>query len=352
MSSYQFVFRLLLALASTALVLGCSPLDVHFRDPGHAQLAAAGIVEKNVTLGEVTFNYGEGPDNGPPLLLLHAQHLDWYSYSRVLPELSRSFHVFAVSYHGHGKTSSPAERFNAEDIGSDLAEFIQTVVGGPTFVTGNSSGGLLTTWLAARRPDLVRAILLEDPPLFTAEYPRSQKTIAYRTFTTCHDYLTNGSGDFLSYWLNSNKAFLAKRAGDRALPFVLSSIAAYRKANPDTPVELNFAPDILRLFVRGLDQYDPRFGDAFFDGRWNKNFNHAEALAEIQCPVLLVHANFTALPDGTLNGAMDQSDADRAMSLLAHGTYRRVESEHTVNIDKPKLFVELCRTFFLGKANP
>jgi hypothetical protein len=29
------------------------------------------------------------------------------------------------------------------------------------------------TWLAANKAEWVRAVLLEDPPLFTAEYPRS-----------------------------------------------------------------------------------------------------------------------------------------------------------------------------------
>ncbi len=92
-------------------------------------------------IGPVTLNYAEGPDNGPPLLLLHAQHMDWYSYSRVLPDLSKSFHVFAVSYHGHGKTRAPVEYMNAAHIGADLAAFIRSVIKEPAYVSGNSSGG-------------------------------------------------------------------------------------------------------------------------------------------------------------------------------------------------------------------
>jgi len=36
-------------------------------------------------------------------------------------------------------------------------------------------------------------------------------------------------------------------------------------------------------------------------------------------PALLVPADFSVLSDGTLNGAMAQDDADKAMSPLAHG---------------------------------
>ena len=66
-------------------------------------LSEAGIVEKTVLIEDITFNYAKDPDNGPPLLLLHAQLLNWYTYSLVLPELSENFHVYAVDYPGHGK---------------------------------------------------------------------------------------------------------------------------------------------------------------------------------------------------------------------------------------------------------
>ncbi len=325
----------------------CVPVDTSFKDPWHMKVSAAGIIEKNAQIGPVTINYAEGPDNGPALLLLHAQHMDWFSYSRVLPELSKSFHIYAVSYHGHGKTEAPAEYMDAAHIGTDLAAFLETVIEEPVFATGNSSGGLLTAWLAANRPDLVKAILLEDPPLFTAEYPRSKTTVAYRTFTTCHAYLEGDNGDFLIYWLTANKDFLKKHAGPDSLNLMISSIQKYREANPGLPVELNFLPDILRLFVRGIDRYDPRFGDAFHDGRWNNGFSHAEALQRITCPALLLHANFEILEDGTLNGAMDRNDADRVMSLLANGTYVKINAQHTVHIDKPEEFIKLIKSFFL-----
>ncbi|NCB25347.1 MAG: hypothetical protein EOM62_07735 [Bacteroidia bacterium] len=72
----------------------------HYKNPADKKLAEAAISEKTVQVGEVNFNYAEGPDNGPALLLLHAQTLDWYTYSEVLPELSAKFHVYAVDYPG------------------------------------------------------------------------------------------------------------------------------------------------------------------------------------------------------------------------------------------------------------
>jgi len=97
-----------------------------------------------------------------------------------------------------------------------------------------------------------------------------------------------------------------------------------------------------------MDQYDPRFGAAFHDGTWNTDFDHAQTLAKISCPALLMHANFSVLRDGTLNGAMTQQDADKAAALLTNGTYRKVDATHVVHLADPALYIDLLHDFFLG----
>ena len=60
-----------------------------------------------------------------------------------------------------------------------------------------------------------------------------------------------------------------------------------------------------------------------------------------------MHANFSFLPDGTLNGAMTQQDADKAVSLLTDGTYRKIDATHVVHLDKPDLYIDVLHDFFL-----
>ncbi len=338
----------LILLSLTGCTTLINALVVGYEDPLHGKVAAAGILEKQARVGEVRFNYAESPDNGPPLLLLNAQHMDWFSYGKVLVELSKSFHVFAVDYPGHGKTSYPEDYpMNAGRIGSDLARFVEEVIREPAFVTGNSSGGLLTTWLAAYRPQLVKAIVLEDPPLFSSEYPRIKETISYRSFTHCANFLEEGGDDFLIYWLESSAQFISNFAGPGVLPKLIGAIEAYREANPGKAVEIRFLPETVRMLVRGMDNYDPRFGAAFHDGSWNADFDHAEAIARISCPVLLIHANFEVMENGILNGAMDQEEAEEVLALLQDGTYVRVDSEHVVHEDRPKEFIRLVEGFLL-----
>jgi pimeloyl-ACP methyl ester carboxylesterase len=344
---------LLIGLTASAAVAGLFGRGSYV-DPYHAKVQAAGYVAKTARVNRITLSYVEGPNNGPPLVLLHAQLLDWFSYSRVLPELAKSYHVYDIDYPGHGKTLTPADYpMTANQIGADLGAFIAQEIGTPVFVSGNSSGGLLAVWLAANRPKLIRAAVLEDPPLFSAEYPRIKRTIAYRAFKTSYTAATKDHpDDFLLYWIHGNADFFRKNIGP-GTPFLLTqAVKAFRRSHPGQPVELGLVKnDTVRTLLRGLESYDPRFGAAFYDGSWNAGFDHSKALMQITCPVLLLQANATIMPDGTLNGAMTKEDADRAMALLKTGTYAKVDASHVINLDTPDQFVGALNHFFLGKES-
>lgn len=320
-------------------------------DPWAQKIVDAGYVEKTASVNEVDFSYVEGPDNGPPLMLLHAQLMDWFDYSRVMPDLAKDYHVFVVDYQGHGTTTYPDDYpMTADQIGTDLGAFMDQEIGEPAFVSGNSSGGLLTTWLAANRPDAVRAVALEDPPLFASEYPEIKDTVAIKAFESSYAVATSDAGneDFLMYWLDYNTAFFDTNIFPGSATVIKYFVSSYRDANPGRPVELSFiSDDTIRLLMRGLEEYDPRFGAAFYDGSWNEGFDHAEALREITAPTLLIHADFSTTDEGLLNGAMDQAQADRAMSLLSDGTYERVDSGHVVHLDHPDEYVDILNGYFL-----
>jgi hypothetical protein len=61
----------------------------------------------------------------------------------------------------------------------------------------------------------------------------------------------------------------------------------------------------------------------------------------------VLQANFEITADGILNGAMSREEADRAMSLMPHGTYERIDASHVVHLDEPGQFVRILERFFL-----
>ncbi|GAA1839603.1 alpha/beta hydrolase [Pseudonocardia ailaonensis] len=96
---------------------------------------------------------------GPPILLLHGlmgRATTWWSIARALRPYGR---VLGLDARGHGR-SQAAGPWTTDRMARDAEEVLARV--GPGVVVGHSMGGLHALALAARRPDLVRAVVVED----------------------------------------------------------------------------------------------------------------------------------------------------------------------------------------------
>jgi len=142
-------------------------------DPLPPALAKRGFAQHLVQVADdVTLSYVRGPAHGEPLLLIPAQMGTWLTYARIAAELSRDFEVLAVDVTGHGASSWTPGRYTWDAVGTHLAALLTAALKRPALVAGNSSGGILALWLAARHPEAVSAIVLEDAPVFSVEWPR------------------------------------------------------------------------------------------------------------------------------------------------------------------------------------
>jgi lipase len=80
---------------------------------------------------------------------------------RLLPHLA----AVAPDLRGHGQTDAPPDGYAPTDHAMDLVELISDQFEGPIPVVGHSLGALVGLKLAELRPDLVRWLVLLDPPL-------------------------------------------------------------------------------------------------------------------------------------------------------------------------------------------
>ena len=94
--------------------------------------------------------------------------------------------------------------------------------------------------------------------------------------------------------------------------------------------------------------YDLRFGNAFYDFSWFKDFNQKEALRQITCPTIILHVappKETAPSyydnNGILLSAMDEKDADEVHALIKNSELKSgYPSSHNIHADLPKQFIE------------
>ncbi|MEO3875233.1 hypothetical protein ABGB18_41155 [Nonomuraea sp. B12E4] len=91
--------------------------------------------------------------------------------------------------------------------------------------------------------------------------------------------------------------------------------------------------------------FDPDFARAMVDGRFYDGLDHADALARVSCPLLVLHADWRRLPSHGLIGAMDDQDAARIAQLAPHSRYQRIHANHVIHMFKPHRFVTAADTF-------
>ncbi|HEX6444468.1 MAG TPA: alpha/beta hydrolase [Streptosporangiales bacterium] len=107
--------------------------------------------------------------SGPGLVFVPGGLVDSAHFAELATLLADGFTT--VSYDRRGSAGSPRPpSWHATSIGEqadDLAAVIEDLGLAPCAVWGGSLGGIVLLELLARRPGLVRAAIVQEPPLFT-----------------------------------------------------------------------------------------------------------------------------------------------------------------------------------------
>lgn len=319
----------------------------------NSAIIKAGFIERQYDTGAVKINYAVGPDNGPPLVLIPAQMGIWEIYQAVMPALSRSFQVYAVDVRGHGKSSWTTGDYSWKSIGADMRAFLEGVVQRPAIVAGNSSGGIIALWCAANLPDMMLAAVLEDAPVFSVEMPRfkEQDRFVYdglkHLVESIGDLENRDLADYFRGMEMPRSEKSSKRIPEWYVNWLSRQIRKYQAAHPGQPVETGF-PGAVKLLLKSLSMFDPDFSRAFVDGRFYEGIDHGEALKQVRCPLLVLHADWKRYPKFGLVGAMDDDDARRILELAPHAQYKKISANHVIHAFKPKQYIQAVEEFAAG----
>ena len=335
------VFGCILVLLGLAAVIYCRRCTRYWQGPRRRTLRA-GFRERDAHLPDGSvLHYAEGPGNGPALLLIHGQTGCWEDYCTVLPQLSRSWHVFAVDCFGHGHSSHSADRYALRPHGDALIWFVKNVIRTPAAVSGHSSGALLAAYVAAYGSPLVRGAVLEDPPVFSTEpdfFPRSFAFLD--TYQPLHQYRAEQPDvPWEVYYLR--RCLWGRLFLPAGVPEKLAGYARkFLKRHPKGPLQFFFLPPGLNQMFLYLRQYDSAFGEMFYDYSWHSGIPHARLLAEISVPTVLLHCRDAWTEDGTLLAAASDQQARRAAELIPNGQLTEIASPHNIHQAHPKVFLQ------------
>lgn len=303
---------------------------------------AAGYTEKQAEIDSTTMNYAEGPNNGPALLLIHGQSMEWEDYARVLPDLAKTYHVFAIDCFGHGESTHDPSLYTCAAQGQASISFAREIIGSEYLVSGLSSGGIIAAWIAANDTAYVQACILEDPPLFRVTPEQMQEepgTFVWRDgFEITHAFLEQDEIDDLAVYYAQHSYLFSLFGG------LQSKIAEWteqeRATNTESHVTLDWVP---HDWVRGMyyyDDFDPRFSEAFYQGAWLAGIDQAQMLAAITCPTIYLKAETQYGEDGTLFAANTDEDAARVGDSIRNCETISLKSGHDIHYEHPDIFID------------
>jgi len=114
-----------------------------------------------------------GPEEAPPVVLLHALGEASSDWAPVAEALAPAWRVYAPDLRGHGASDRPGG-YTIEQLTADLAAFLDALGLDQVTLGGHSIGAPPAYLYTARHPGRVARLVLEDP---APPWPRARRVL-------------------------------------------------------------------------------------------------------------------------------------------------------------------------------
>lgn len=317
--------------------------NLNWYNKNERNIKKSGVVEKQINLpsGGI-INYCEIENNKPALLLIHGQGVAWEDYANLLPELSKNWHIYAIDLYGHGESSHQKELYYLDKNGNDLIWFIDNIIEEKTVIAGHSNGAILAAYIGAYGGSNIKALILEDPPIFSTEGENWENTFAYLdTYKPLHEYI-NGKKEesWEAYYLRNSYW------GQLFMPDSIDKIAdyaqKYKEKHMNEEVKIFYLPPSMTTLFHYSMNYDLEYGELFYNLSWNNGYSHKEILENIEVPCIYLHGKEEIAKTGVYLCAATKEQAERAVAYIGENCefIEMEDSNHAIHNVHTKTYLE------------
>lgn len=251
----------------------------------------------NFKSDSLTLSYLDAGGEGELIIAMHAHSMEAQTFMPLAGLLRPKWRVIALDQRGHGY-SDHASSYTRDDYVRDLAALYDHLGIRRAILLGNSLGGVNAYQFAARYPDRVRALIIEDIGVVVKDDI---------------SFVLNWMGTF------ETRQRLEEVVGPRFLPYLKDS---FRQGTNGW--RLAFDPKDMVESQRSL------WGDYWSD--W---------LASV-CPALLIR--------GAESRVTSQAHLEEMATRRPHTVFRQIPGGHVVHFDSPEAFTQTMRDFLSESA--
>ncbi len=121
--------------------------------------------DEYATTNGIKLHYYRTGGDKPQVVLNHGAMDDGLCWTRVTQELEKEYDVIMFDARGHGLSDSGQGDYRSTTRATDIIQAIETLGLNKPVVGGHSMGADSSMHVAAMRPDLIRGLFMEDPPI-------------------------------------------------------------------------------------------------------------------------------------------------------------------------------------------
>jgi pimeloyl-ACP methyl ester carboxylesterase len=215
----------------------------------------------------------DGPPDAPTVVLFHGITQSTATWSWFVEHLAPRYRVVRVDARGHGGSDrTPGGYSYLAGYVPDAIAVLEQLDCGPCLLVGHSLGGGTSAAVAQRRPDLVAAMVLEDPPLAP---PRARV------------------GGSLMTTFAQVRASLPRLQASGIPHAKLVDVLAASPSVRGTTLGAELHADAIAAMATGMLQLDPTVLDPVIDGTMTPAF---DPFSPLTVPTMIVAADPTS-PD-------------------------------------------------------
>ncbi|MFC4033622.1 alpha/beta fold hydrolase [Streptomyces polygonati] len=259
-----------------------------------------------------------GPaDARPGVLMLHGMLGRASHWAATARRLAPHYRALALDQRGHGRSDKPDGPYTPEVYVADVIAAIEQLGLAPVTLVGHSMGALTAWQCAARRPDLIAAVIICDMRASAVGEAGQRK---WRDWLESWPLPFATLGD-VRRWFTAGDSW-----AERPNPARGDFFAEVMEERQDGWRPLCTPEQLLR-------SRDPWIGDA-----------HWDELAQVTCPALVVRG---------IEGLLGRAEAQEMVRVLPRGRYAEIaDAGHLVPWDQPEAWYGTVESFLREEVGP